>query len=480
VALLGNHWYNSILTERAAIELACWMEYIAAEVLEISGNATKNTRDKIVAPADISVAIDNDEELFQLFRNVIIRECGGSNVESSDQVLYDDVRGSQSNDSGGSCLNHALSEPDNGTFTDPRTGAMLIMNMDGVAVASRNTSRRSVKRDLVAEARSCKSRQDRKKAAYESLSPHQKAICESEFPQEATLASYKGINQSLMARNLIFQMSLARQCRSFCIERSVVRSIVDEAMETLGWRDVVVSVDAINAIHTEAENFIVRLMAVCLHPRRPPRPVVIAADKLRQHEICVNLFTCCCSGDLAGVKQWLSLGAYVHSRWRGQTPLMVACKYGHIRVAECLLDHGAHPSHVCDRRSLILAARGRHNDILHLLLSRTTDEYIENGVHGLRDWRTLGICVETRNSEGVAILIAAGADLEWSFSDEDRALHLACRLGFIEIAEQLVFAGCDINALDRQGSRAIDLLTIQTDKDRLLVAKTMADDPGFK
>jgi hypothetical protein len=479
VALLGNRWYNSIFTERAAIELACWMEYIAAEVLEISGNAAKNTQDKIVAPADISVAIDNDEELFELFRNVIIRECGGSNVESSNQVLYD-VHGPLSNDSGGSCLNHALSEPNDVTFTDPRTGAMLIMNMDGVPVASRKTSRRSVKRDLVAEARSWKSRQDRKKAAYERLSPHQRAICESEFPQEATLASYKGINQSLMARNLIFQMCLARQCRCFCIERSVVRSIVDEAMETVGWRDAVVSVDAINTIHTEAEHFLVQLMAMCLHPGWPPRPVVIAADKLRQHEICVHLVTCCCFGDLVGVKQWLSLGADVHTSWCGRTPLMAACKHGHMHVVECLLDHGAHASHACDRRSLILAARGRHNEILRLLLSRPTYEYIVNGVHAIRDWRTLGICVETRNSEGVAILIAAGADLEWSISDDDRALHLACRLGFIEIAEQLVFAGCDTNALDRQGSRAVDLLTNQTDKDRLLVAKTMTDDPGFK
>lgn len=62
--------YNTRLGTTAKIYLAAVLEYITAEILELSGNAARNDRKAIITPRHIMVALANDEELNKLERRI--------------------------------------------------------------------------------------------------------------------------------------------------------------------------------------------------------------------------------------------------------------------------------------------------------------------------------------------------------------------------------------------------------------------------
>ena len=65
--------------------MAAAVEYLAAEVLELSGNACKDNKKKRIIPRHICLAIRNDEELNKLFHHVTI--AGGGVLPNIHQVL---------------------------------------------------------------------------------------------------------------------------------------------------------------------------------------------------------------------------------------------------------------------------------------------------------------------------------------------------------------------------------------------------------
>jgi histone H2A len=59
-----------------AVYLSAAMEYLCAEVLELSGNACKDNKKKRIIPRHICLAVRNDEELAKLFDKVTIAAGG--------------------------------------------------------------------------------------------------------------------------------------------------------------------------------------------------------------------------------------------------------------------------------------------------------------------------------------------------------------------------------------------------------------------
>merc|ERR1712010_438444 len=74
--LLRHAHYSQRVGTGAPVYLAAILEYLAAEVLELAGNAAKDNKKTRVVPRHILLAIRNDEELNKLMANTVIAEGG--------------------------------------------------------------------------------------------------------------------------------------------------------------------------------------------------------------------------------------------------------------------------------------------------------------------------------------------------------------------------------------------------------------------
>lgn len=68
--------YAPIIQTGSAVYLAAVMEYLVAEVLEVSGHVARDHKRHRIIPRHITMAVRNDFELDKVFKHVTISEGG--------------------------------------------------------------------------------------------------------------------------------------------------------------------------------------------------------------------------------------------------------------------------------------------------------------------------------------------------------------------------------------------------------------------
>jgi len=74
-SLMKDHWLSSVGIT-AAVYAAAVLEYLSAEILELSGKCAKDLETIEITPRHIMLSIRNDEELDRITRRSIIPDCG--------------------------------------------------------------------------------------------------------------------------------------------------------------------------------------------------------------------------------------------------------------------------------------------------------------------------------------------------------------------------------------------------------------------
>ncbi|BEI85266.1 hypothetical protein CcaverHIS002_0506670 [Cutaneotrichosporon cavernicola] len=74
--LLKRGNYAQRIGSGAPVYLAAVLEYLAAEILELAGNAARDNKKSRIVPRHLQLAVRNDEELNKLLGSVVISQGG--------------------------------------------------------------------------------------------------------------------------------------------------------------------------------------------------------------------------------------------------------------------------------------------------------------------------------------------------------------------------------------------------------------------
>jgi histone H2A len=86
--------YASRIGAGAPVYLAAVMEYLAAEVLELAGNVTRDSKRSRIIPRHVQIAVHNDNEIHHLFSGVTISR-GGVLQQIHSSLLHTTTKGKE-------------------------------------------------------------------------------------------------------------------------------------------------------------------------------------------------------------------------------------------------------------------------------------------------------------------------------------------------------------------------------------------------
>lgn len=158
-----------------------------------------------------------------------------------------------------------------------------------------------------------------------------------------------------------------------------------------------------------------------------------------------ELHRCVSEGSIARVTDLVSTGSIDIDEGgpQGFTPLMIAAKLGHARLAKALLIEGASISILSDggASALTLSVDNGHVAAARVLLEAGADPETKTA----EGYTLLHVAVDRGHSHVTKLLIRAGANVHRRTPHGETALYLAAAGGHVEAVVELVCANADPN-----------------------------------
>jgi ankyrin repeat protein len=168
-----------------------------------------------------------------------------------------------------------------------------------------------------------------------------------------------------------------------------------------------------------------------------------------------ELFCSCIAGDLEAVKRLLAKDpSLVRTHYAYRTPLYFAVRENQVEVAAFLLDHGANPLGLAVNDSLLQVARDRGYTEMEKLL-----EAKYAGLHGASPkGEALAAAIRERDFGKVKGLLDAAPELLLAGDERgNQPIHWATMTRQLDVMDELLTRGADIDARRQDGARPIHL-----------------------
>jgi ankyrin repeat protein len=168
-----------------------------------------------------------------------------------------------------------------------------------------------------------------------------------------------------------------------------------------------------------------------------------------------ELFCACITGDLEGVKRLLAKNPpHVRTHHAYRTPIYFAVRENQVEVAGFLLDHGADPLGLALNDGLLQIARDRGYGEMEKLL-----EAKYASLHGASPkGEALATAIRERDLAKVKRLLDAAPELLPAGDERgNQPIHWATMTRQLDVIDELLTRGADINARRQDGARPIQL-----------------------
>ena len=168
-----------------------------------------------------------------------------------------------------------------------------------------------------------------------------------------------------------------------------------------------------------------------------------------------ELFCACIAGDMPTISRLLTNDpSLVRSHYAYRTPLYFAVRENRLEAAEYLLDHGADPIGLGVNDSLLEICRDRgYADMERMLESKL------ERLHGVSPrGEAIARAIRERDLPGVRALLDASPELLHAGDPRsNQAIHWAVMTRQLDLIDELLARGADINAARQDGARPIQL-----------------------
>jgi ankyrin repeat protein len=497
IILLAKAWLPEVLlTQQAAVYLADLIEYVCAELLELSGDAARDSKSVVITPRFLLLAIEHDVDLSQIFRDIIYRDTGvyppvmhrifAATLTPVDRIgqppgsndCYNDrrYRGAPRNFNDvfrrDFCRYESYCGPEKepSCAVDARDGYQYAFD-DSEIVVYRN-----------AEFTSGLTRRQRQLEAIQRTQGHDRDLLAAEFPLGAGMEDLMRLLPVRVRNTLKRGVQVEARSGMCCIERRAIKQLLQLRAPGLSFTH-----EAINLLILALQHHLYRVLETAAHSANmEERGIVRVADVISAHRI-VAFFRAARTGDVdalevAVIQQQIDINTISGD----ETALTVACASGSLAAIQWLVARGAAVDKVVrvhrrgqPKTAIMVAAVLGRPDVVRLLLDLGVNINSRGG-EGRNDTLLMQVCkVGDAHIDFIQELVARDVNINAKNDAGEDALFAACDGSQFAAAEKLIYAGIDVTNKVK-GQTAIDKVKDVASKERLLAAVLLMEEPGLK